>query len=309
MSRESEKALKGIWEFLEQNGKDDMSMEDMNALVAQYMDHYNANLPGPVTEKTAKTSDDFMELAESAADEGDDSSAVRFARKALKLDPDNLDAERILAQLGSTSLEDHLKKLERAIRRGEEVMEKHGLKDDDSIGKYWGILETRPYMRLRHAYMTDLCDFGMHKKAMGECEELCRLSENDNLGVRFQLMHLYALYDEEEKALELTNRYDGETSTQFLMSLAILYFRRGDLATAEKYLKQLMKVNKDTGKFFKGAAQGELEKYSDSMSSIGYRPFTIEELIVDLYEGQFLYIATPGFVSWAYDKTRRKKRT
>ena len=155
MSRESEKALKGIREFLEQNVKDDMSMEDMNALVAQYMDHYNANLPGPVTEKTAKTSDDFMELAESAADEGDDNSAVRFARKALKLDPDNLDAERILAQLGSTSLEDHLKKLERAIRRGEEVMEKHGLKDDDNIGNYWGILETRPYMRLRHSYMTD----------------------------------------------------------------------------------------------------------------------------------------------------------
>ena len=53
------------------------------------MTDYNNNLPEKVTEKTAKTVDDFLELAEKATTKA---QAEKYIKKALELDPDNMDA-------------------------------------------------------------------------------------------------------------------------------------------------------------------------------------------------------------------------
>ena len=64
MSRESEKALKAMHQFLEENGAEDMSMDEVNGLLQKFTTDYSGSLPGKVTEKTAKTADDFLELAQ-----------------------------------------------------------------------------------------------------------------------------------------------------------------------------------------------------------------------------------------------------
>ncbi len=66
MSRDTEKAFKAMNEFLQKNATEDMSNEAMNDLIQGFMEEYNSNRPEEVTEKTAKTSDDFVELAEGA---------------------------------------------------------------------------------------------------------------------------------------------------------------------------------------------------------------------------------------------------
>ena len=60
MSRESEKALKAMHQFLEENGAEDMSMDEVNGLLQKFTEDYNSNLPGRITEKTAKTADDYL---------------------------------------------------------------------------------------------------------------------------------------------------------------------------------------------------------------------------------------------------------
>ncbi|MBR1650628.1 MAG: hypothetical protein IJ691_05625 [Lachnospiraceae bacterium] len=302
MSRESEKALKAMHQFLDENGAEDMTMDDVNGLFQKFIEDYNSNLPGRITEKTAKTADDYLELAEEAPTKA---KAEKYIKKALELEPDNMDAvSASLDLIEDDSTWEYYQKLSEAVKNGAKLMEKKGFMDEDSIGEYWGILETRPYMRLLNRYAEFMAEAGMMSLAAREYEEMIRLSENDNLGVRYSLMHVYAFLEQEEPALELHKRYDGYEETQMLLPLSVLYFKRGDFDKAEDYLKRLCATNKDTKKFFRAIKKDKLDHYVEEISGYGYQPFTIQELIVEMMENSFLFRMVPLYMEWAYEKTR-----
>ena len=308
MSRETEKVMKAAQEFLEKNANSQMSEKELNDLMSKFVNQYNSDIPGKITKDNASTADDYIILAEDAMYEDKASVAFNYASKALKLEPDNLDAERLMIESGADGFRNYLKKLERAVKHGDEVMKKEGYMDEDSIGNFWGILETRPYMRLRHSYMDTLYNGGMLKKAMHECEELIRLNENDNLGARYILMHLYVLFEDEEKAIDLHKKYDEYDETQMLLPLSVLYFKQGDWDKAEKYLARLIKVNKDTKKFIRAVIEDDLDRYSDQMSDFGYRLFSMEELVMEYIDNSVLFGTVPGFFIWADELNRKKKK-
>ncbi len=253
------------------------------------------------SEKIVKTADEYLELAEEATTKA---AAEKYIKKALELEPDNLDAVSASLDLIDDSTVEYYQKLSEAIKNGTKQMEKKGLMDEDSIGAYWGILETRPYMRLLSRYAEYLVDNGMMTLAAQEYEEMIRLCETDNLGARFQLMHIYAYLEREEPALELHKKYDEYEETQTLLPLSVLYFKRGDFDKAEEYLKRVSAANKDTKKFFRAVKRNKLDRYVEQISSYGYRPFTIEELIVEMMENSFLFRNIPLYMEWAYEKTR-----
>ena len=304
MSRETENIFKGIQEFLDKNAKEGMSDEEINALIQEYMTQHNNSIPERITEETAKTADDFVALAEESEN---DASTLKYAKKALKLDPDNLDAERIVLLFSARDVVDLLRRFEQAIARGNDLMKKWGYDGEDSIGHYWGIWQTRPYMRLRDAYMQNLVQGGMYSRAAEECCDMLHLCEMDNLGTRYTLMHLYAMLEREEEALALMKKFEENQETQLLLPLTVLYYKRRDLTSAEKYLRQMEKTNKDTKKFFKAVAEGNMERVIGQMSPFGYRPFSIEEYIIAMTENEYLYQTAPTFFQWA-DKTLRKRK-
>ena len=305
MSRHTEKAFKAVREFLAQNATEDMSMDEVNEMLGNFMEQYNSNIPEDVTEATAKTADDFVELALTAQEEDDIPEALRFARKALKIDPDNLDAELIVAVYGGAKYYDAVKRLERAAAKGTKIMEKKGYMND-SVGDFWGVLETRPYMRLRTEYAKTLLEFGMYRKAIAEFEELIRLCDNDNIGNRYTLMHLYAFMEMEEEALALHEKYENSDEAQMLMPLAMLYYKTGDRDKAEKYLKRIAKSNKDLIKFVKAFNNDELHRYADQMDHMGYRPYSIEELITEMTENSTFFRLMWTFFDWAEDLLKKK---
>ena len=51
-------------------------------------------------------------------------------------------------------------------------------------------------------------------------------------------------------------------------------------------------------------AAGVPTHYVEELSGYGYRPFTIQELIVELMENSFLFRMVPLYMEWAYEKTR-----
>ena len=302
MSRESEKAMKAMHQFLEENGAEDMSMDEVNGLLQMFTENYNSNLPGRITEKTAKTADDYLELAEEATTKA---KAEKYIKKALELEPDNMDAISASLDLLEGNTWEYYQKISEAVTYGTRLMEKKGLMEEDSIGEFWGILETRPYMRLLNRYADFMVEAGMMTLAAKEFEEMIRLSENDNLGVRFRLMHIYAFLELEEPALELHKKYDDYEETQMLLPLSVLYFKRGDFDKAEDYLKRLCAANKDAKKFFRAIKRDKLDHYVEEISGYGYQPFTIQELIVELMENDFLFEIVPLYMEWAYEKTRK----
>ena len=300
----NDSAMKELVNFLEKNASGDMSEEEMNRLVAEFIKNQNNNPREAVTEKTAKTSDDFMELADNADNIQD---ALKFARKALKIDPDNLDAECMVAELSATGSIDLLKKLDRAVKHGNEIMTAKGYMDEEYEGDFWLVLDTRPYMRVRLSYLQALIRCGMTGKAIAEGEDLIRLCSNDNNGVRYTLMHLYALMEMEDEAVALHDKFGNGNDTQFLLPLSVLYYKKYELTMAGKYLDKLMRANKDFKLFIKELRDGKLSKYEKQMNGYGYRPDSIEELIVELSENAVLFDSALPFFAWADERINSKR--
>ena len=300
MSKESEKLFKELNKYLED--KDCQSEEEMNALIEQFIQQHNANLTfKETTPENAETADDYLELAESAKTK---KKKLEFAQKALESDADCLDAEVMILELTSKEtdvlIEDYQKLSEKAKQR----MSEQGLFDDDSIGDFWGILETRPYMRLLYKLVTALKECGMYRKASEICQEMLRLCSNDNLGIRYTLMHLYAHLEDEAGANILREQFADDNSSQMLLPLSVLYYKTGDADKALDYLKQLRKLNKDTYKFFKAGVKDQLEDLMLNMNHYSYRPNTADELVVAFSNNPYLYVSTPGYIEWALRKLK-----
>lgn len=295
MSRETEKVMKQLIQyFVDHQGELD-SGADENDLAQRFMEEYNSSLPPRNVQALPQTADDYLELAEDATSK---KKKQEYLSKALELEPDNLDAARMSAELNAKKPEDLLASLSTLIEKGNSLMEKEGY-FQDCMGDFWGMLETRPYMRLRDSYLELLIRCGMMRKAVGEAEEMLKLSTNDNLGVRYTLMHLYAYLENEDGALALHKKYDEYEESQMLLPLAVLYYKMGNFELSLQYLQRLNKANKDTKKFLNAAANDRVHEFLDTMSPYGYRPFSIEELVQEYVENHYLFDRGASFFDWA----------
>ena len=250
----------------------------------------------------SENSDDFLEMAYEAKTEV---KAKSYAKKALELDPDNLDAELFLADISTKSQLEFLQKTEAIIAHGNKLMEEQDFFTKECMGDFWLILETRPYMRARHQYAILLSQCRMIKKAITECEEMLKLCKSDNLGVRYLLMHLYTVMEDEKSALKLHKKFELSMNTQFLLPLSILYYKLLDFKKAKKYLLELTKTNKDTKEFFKALLEQTLDKFE--LGDFGYRPFTIDEFIITFMGNLYLYDGLMDYFIWRYDILKKKK--
>lgn len=246
----------------------------------------------------------YLKLAEDASSAKE---ALKYAKKAQELSPENWDAAYMVAEISAKTPESLLEKLEKVIEQADAVMERDGWFSEEYTGEFWGLYETRPYMRLRSAYLNTLLDCGMLKKAVAQAQDMLRLCENDNLGARYSLMHLYAHFEDKENAMALLKRYD-EDSSMFMLPLSILYYKLGDLRKAAQYLKKLNQSNKDTRRFFQSLINGDAEMLLDEMSPYGYQPFTIQELASAFEENSFLYGTSAAYFNWGLNKLKTMRQ-
>lgn len=271
------------------------AMDNLNVLSMEEYARRIAQTYDPDEEDELDASD-YLEMAEDAEMR---KQAIGYAQKALELEPDNLDAAALLAELTSRDEIEHLGKLTRLIEKGNALMEREGYFKEK--GHFWLIFETRPYMHLRYTYMRLLIDCRMLRRAVKEGKELLELCPNDNLGVRFALIHLYAALEDEQGALELVKSNElNERDGQMMLALAVLYFKLGDFEQSRGYLKKLMEINPDTKRFVSAVADLDEETLQGALDPNGYRPRTIEELVSELADNEFLFgDIFPPFFCWA----------
>ena len=303
MNRETEKMNKALQKFLDANTTEKTTEDEMDSLIQVFIKEYNKmDMNFVLDAKTAKTSDDFFELAKMTEDL---SLSLKYAKKSLKLDPENLDAAFFIAEIEADSYVDMLERTEKILEYGEKLMIEKGFMDKESIGSFWLIVETRPYMRVKFAYANLLKDCGMLIAAISEYEDMMRLCKNDNLGVRHSLMYLYAITENEKKAINIYKKFNS-FETSLVLPLSILYYRKKDLKESLKYLKELEEGNKDTKKFLKYIYEGKIDNILEEINEFGYRPATIEELAMFFAENDNLFNSTMGYVEWAYNQLRKK---
>lgn len=249
---------------------------------------------------------DYLELA---AEAGTNKKKLEYLDKALELEPDNLDALRLQAELKAHEPNALLNHLAVLRIKGEERLRRAGYSPEE-LEELWLIPEMRPYLRLQDDYIRTLLDCGMMRRAAAEGELLLRLSRSDPLGVRFTLMHIYAYLEEEEAALDLHERCGKRMETQLLLPLAMLFYKAGKQKEALWYLQGLAKVNRDTKAFFAAMCSGRTEKLDAcraEMDPDAWEPDTLEDFIVELEENGFLLDNADGFYRWGRDALKAGK--
>src|SRR5690606_36444781 len=97
------------------------------------------------------------------------SKRIALARKALKVSPLCADAYVPLAEEEASALEEVLDYYQRGVEAGELAI---GEDFEEYAGHFWGLLETRPYMRARAGLAALLWRLGRRREAVGHCQEM-----------------------------------------------------------------------------------------------------------------------------------------
>jgi tetratricopeptide (TPR) repeat protein len=168
--------------------------------------------------------------------------AKKNIEKALNLDSDCIEAYEYLA-VTSTSEALSLTYLEKGIEIGKRIFGGEYL--EQNKGFFWGMHETRPYMRCLHLYSNSLYQLGKIYEATQVLEEMIELNPNDNQGVRDELLLNFIETDQDNKFLIYFNQFKGDSRSIWLFThVLFVYKTEGDTPKSRKLLSNAHKRNK-----------------------------------------------------------------
>lgn len=166
------------------------------------------------------------EVAWQAGEALDPDWKVHLAHRALALDPDCVDAHNALAEELAGSAEEEIYLYQKAVRAGERYLGKDFF--EENKGHFYGIVESRPYMRARAGLARAYWDAGNEDQAIKEYLEMLELNPNDNQGIRYILLSRYCDLGNFEAAQDFieTERYQDDAGLEWVMTKALLSFHR-----------------------------------------------------------------------------------
>jgi tetratricopeptide (TPR) repeat protein len=156
--------------------------------------------------------DEAQDLMYSAWEMNDRRRRVAAAKKALRLSPLCADAFVLLAEETACTTDEAIELYRQGVEAGERAVGPAPFKQD--IGHFWGLLETRPYMRARSGLAQALWTAGNHDEAIAHYRELLRLNPNDNQGNRYMLAECLLKLDRDDEVAALLDTY-SEGSAEF----------------------------------------------------------------------------------------------
>jgi tetratricopeptide (TPR) repeat protein len=149
---------------------------------------------------------------------------VALARDALAISPDCADAYLLLAEETASSVEEARELLEQGVAAGERALGPGPFEED--VGHFWGILETRPYMRARAALAETLWTLNKREEAVEHQRELLRLNPSDNQGLRYRQAEWLLWLEHDEELDELFAAYEDDAAAAFAYTKALAALRR-----------------------------------------------------------------------------------
>lgn len=247
-----------------------------------------------------KTSDEVQEAQEIMYDAWEESSPAKRiakAKKALKVSADCADAYVLLAQEAAKTKQEALQYFEQGVAAGERALGKDFLKEN--AGYFWGLVETRPYMRAREGLANMLWKVGRTEEAIAHFREMLRLNPGDNQGIRYLLLNLLITTNQDVAANKLIREFKDDAMAEWSYSKALLAFRKeGDSAGSKKLLRAAIKDNPHvpallTGKKRLPAQPPQFIGFGDENEAMNYA-------------GNYLknWHNTPGAIDWLKANTK-----
>lgn len=162
---------------------------------------------------------------------------VALLNEVLDQEPDNIDAHLLLA-VDKPTAEETINALQQTVAMAEKQLGKAFIKENK--GYFWGLFETRPYMRTQATLADAYEQIGEKQKAIAIYEKLLELNPNDNQGIREYILPLYIEMDQLDKAKKLIEQFDEDSVMMSFSQALIHYLGTGDkLATIELVRKAI----------------------------------------------------------------------
>jgi tetratricopeptide (TPR) repeat protein len=216
---------------------------------------------------------------------------VALAREALAISPDCADAYLLLAEETASSAEEARELLTQGVAAGERALGPAPFEED--VGHFWGLLETRPYMRARAALAETLWALDRREEALEHQRELLRLNPNDNQGLRYRQAEWLLWLERYDELDELFAVYEEDAAAAFAYTKALATFRReGDSPEARQLLEEARELNRHVPSYLSGRKR--LPKRLPD-----YVGFGDDSEAVDYAAGAAaLWASVPGALAW-----------
>ena len=232
-----------------------------------------------------------QDLMWDAWDTADRKKRISMARRALEISPDCADAYVMLAEETARSFEEALDLYQKGIAAGERALGPGPFKED--VGHFWGILQTRPYMRARHGLAECLQEMGRLTEAIEHFQEMLRLNPNDNQGNRDLLAACYLETGRDSDAWDLLNRYPEGITSWWLYTTALVHFRlHGASKEANEALEQAINQNHHVRKYLCGLKRMPHEIPSQ------YALGSVDEAVIYMDTYGKCWKKTDGAIAW-----------
>src|SRR5262249_53578686 len=170
------------------------------------MEHLMWNVPGAPGQAGGEDTPQAraQDILYRAYEEPDPRRRVELAREALAVWPDAADAYGLLAE-HAAGRKEALQFYEQAVAAGERAIGAEQFRE--ATGHFWGLLETRPYMRARAGLANALWSAGRREQAIAHLQDMLRLNPNDNQGIRYTLAGFLLAEDRDEDLARLLDQY------------------------------------------------------------------------------------------------------
>ena len=212
---------------------------------------------------------------------------IQLARQTLQEDPSHTEATLLLAE----STFDTNRKIElflKAVKNGEAQCAKWM---ETEVGNFWGISETRPFLRAKHGLAFALASDGQVNDAVTQFRDILRLNQNDNLGVRYEIIPLLLSQDKEKEAVEILNQYPEETGNWLFLKAQVEFRREGPSGrSAQKAIKAAIRFNPHVVEL--------LMSVHPPMMPEHYALGSPEEAAIIIEEQLDSWTESEGFVEW-----------
>lgn len=192
-------------------------------------------------------------LFDASCDCRDPMMAIAYALRAVRLDPACLDARVLLAIAAGGPSSELIEELETIVAVGEADFGPEFFKENH--GHFWGLMETRPYMRARHKLAYELYEAGRIGDAIRHYEEMLKLNPGDNQGLRYSLLAHYLEANDLDGARRVLKTYGDEPFALFLWARVLERYLSGDLIEAVEALQQARRQNPHVESFLVGKAK------------------------------------------------------
>lgn len=302
MSRETEKFFRAFEKYLSENEFE--TEEELQKANQIFIEKYNRKQIGinwTDEELAREEAEDILEMAYDARTKKD---RIRLAKEALNRYDKCYDASILLIE-SENNLEKRLRNFEGLIKDIEADFHTKGLFEEDNIGHFYGLVETRPYLRAIYSFIEDLISAKQYDRAILECEKALRLNEKDNMGIRYKLMTLYAHNADKAKANKLYEKFQ-DSSPSMLLPYALVCYKNNSFSRCKKIVLELNENNPFLFDIVFAQTLSE-ELQNKALEGSSYTIGSPEEAFFALLENSLIINENFDFLIWVFQNYYHRK--